>query len=568
MKQPLASGLILLALCVGLPAAATGLPAAPRRPQRPVAPYEAGVAACLAWAVADTAVDERGQRIYDLVLRLESGELLMRTEADIESVARFMADRLDRERNEHVRGRCAEYLAKYPHHAAAEALVRAVHRGGRFNEAQSALEALAALGDPRGRDLLIERLGTGEDLRRGFEHGLGQLVATYGDSTYLAPLSALAADERAPAERRTAAGAALSALARRLDTRLVDAFGVGDAIATRLRAGEVVALPADKNEMFELYGREFPLVTSDVIYHTWMILLRAALDDLEKLVMEPGLSAWSTRLARAALRRARAAPAAERERARALAARLAVPARLFGGVTAREIDLPARWQRRVESEIELIEAARGTALSPLNGIREDYGAYRPRGRVAATPERLAYARALTRFERDSFRVARAAECREAVALLDLLRSDPKSLSGWEEFEARLERLFGPSDDLTVRDYLAAWTGWRRCARPRRGAPGVPRRPPGHSAPPKSPGCRRSSGAPPRRISIRRWDLRGRTAQTGQRPPAVCASSARAGPGSWRRCSGRWTAAPGRPAAPASCRRSSPPRRATSSAPTA
>lgn len=84
MKQPLASGLILLALCVGLPAAATGLPAAPRRPQRPVAPYEAGVAACLAWAVADTAVDERGQRIYDLVLRLESGELLMRTEADIE----------------------------------------------------------------------------------------------------------------------------------------------------------------------------------------------------------------------------------------------------------------------------------------------------------------------------------------------------------------------------------------------------------------------------------------------------------------------------------------------------
>lgn len=245
------------------------------------------------------------------------------------------------------------------------------------------------------------------------------------------------------------------ALARRLDTRLVDAFGAGDAIATRLRAGEVVALPADKNEMFELDGREFPLVTSDVIYHTWMILLRAALDDLEKLVMEPGLSAWSTRLARAALRRARAALAAERERARALAARLAVPARLFGGVTAREIDLPARWQRRVESEIELIEAARGTALSPLNGIREDYGAYRPRGRVAATPERLAYARALTRFERDSFRVARAAECREAVALLDLLRSDPKSLSGWEEFEVRLERLFGPSDDLTVRDYLAA-----------------------------------------------------------------------------------------------------------------
>lgn len=97
------------------------------------------MAACLAWAEADTAVDERG--------------------------------------------RCAEYLAKHPHHAAAEALARTVHRGGRFNEDQSALEALAALGDPRGRDLLIERLGPGDDLRRGFDHGLGQIVATCGDST-------------------------------------------------------------------------------------------------------------------------------------------------------------------------------------------------------------------------------------------------------------------------------------------------------------------------------------------------------------------------------------------------
>jgi hypothetical protein len=42
------------------------------------------------------------------------------------------------------------------------------------------------------------------------------------------------------------------------------------------------------NEMYESYPSEYPFVSADLAFHTFMILVRAALDELEQLVLRAG----------------------------------------------------------------------------------------------------------------------------------------------------------------------------------------------------------------------------------------------------------------------------------------
>jgi hypothetical protein len=56
--------------------------------------------------------------------------------------------------------------------------------------------------------------------------------------------------------------------------------------------------------MVELYGAEYPFVTSDVMYHTFMILLRASLDELERFVLRPAVIDLSRQMADGSLRQA------------------------------------------------------------------------------------------------------------------------------------------------------------------------------------------------------------------------------------------------------------------------
>jgi len=393
---------------------------------------------------------QRTALFYDLVDGIERGRLTIRTAAEAEKLARFMADRVDHDTRSIVRWKAADFLARYPHPAATAALLRAAGRTQESSTRRSAQEALVALGDRRVLPYLVA------DLRRPghqVDEQVIRLMAELGDPAAREPLAAVAADSLVDRRSRDAARRALRSMVAK--PQLVNAFALDEETLRLLTRDGFAVRPAGVNEMYELYTGAYPLVTTDVAIHTFVLLMRATIDELERLVLAPRILDLSRRLVAACLGQARDLGGSDlAPLARHNAAFFAVAADLLGGAEQSGPGLSPREAARVATEVERIRAHSTVQPSTLFDYQEDYRKYKPRGRFSSG-ELGGYFAAMTFYGRTMFRVDSAEETRRALLILDVLARNPELRREWEEIDELLGALFGERDDLAVPDFELA-----------------------------------------------------------------------------------------------------------------
>ncbi len=393
---------------------------------------------------------------------IRSGRLAVRTSPEARAVVLLMTRLMEGPAPSVVRWRAAAFLESYPHPAAADALWRTAILTGLGNvlARSSALGALVALHDGRALSQLLADLARPEKF--GHEVTL-RLLGDLGDPHAIPALQAIVDDLKleehfapgdwAAAERRHARSAL-----RRIESAshgLFTPWDLDDAALALLRRNGFVILPEPANDMFEFYGAEYPFVTSDIAFHSFMILAREALNELEMLVLVPRLRSFSRDFMRACVAQTRTLRDRRlRDLARRNAATFAVAAVLLDAAQLQDLGLPFELTRAVEREVSAIRGHKGIAPSNLFDCKVDYTQYRPRGRHSRG--RLqGYFQAMMLYGQMGYHLRSLHETQRALLLLDVLQRNPRLRAEWEAIDALVGQFFGPHDDLTVRDYEAA-----------------------------------------------------------------------------------------------------------------
>ena len=216
-----------------------------------------------------------------------------------------------------------------------------------------------------------------------------------------------------------------------------------------------VVMPWTRNEIFEWYDEVYPYVTTDFVYHTFIILVRAALDELEGQYLQDRIAELSRDWAMSCMEMAPDLDSDGREMALDNAALLAVAASLaVEGDTAVLEAFGLDLQRRamVEAEVARVREAVYVGPSPLLGAVEDYSEYRLRGR-ASSGERSGCHLARLWLARTLFPVADDKATRRALLIVEALVRKPDLLSLWEQLDSFIGLVGGALDDPDVRRYL-------------------------------------------------------------------------------------------------------------------
>ena len=231
--------------------------------------------------------------------------------------------------------------------------------------------------------------------------------------------------------------------------QLVPNVRLSDSELKSLRTNGFVIVPTDQNEMFQLYDASYPFVTSDVMAHTVMVLLRAALNDLDQLVLKPDISAFSRLMAADCLLQSRNLKDARlRDLALRNAAVFSVPAALLSGSDTAVVPLSRPLAASVHAELAQIRDHKALAPSSLFRYREDFTKYAARGRYASTPGLIGYYQAMMYLGRMAFSLKSPDGASQTLLLLDVLRQDPEAYRMWARTDSLLTSLYGDHDDPT------------------------------------------------------------------------------------------------------------------------
>ena len=127
----------------------------------------------------------------------------------------------------------------------------------------------------------------------------------------------------------------------------------------------------------------------------------------------------------------------------------AVGSSLLGGSPA----IPAELTDMVSSELSLINAAGGIAISPITGMNDDYTQYIPRGYYEGDTTLEAYFRAMMWYGRANFAASDEELSRSAVLMT--LSFDEETMPVWESIYTVTSFFAGASDDCTYYEYKPA-----------------------------------------------------------------------------------------------------------------
>lgn len=248
---------------------------------------------------------------------------------------------------------------------------------------------------------------------------------------------------------------AVRRLAFMRDTGIFCAFDLPDSALAMLADQGAVVMPWTKNEMYEWYDRNYPFVTTDLVYHTFMILVRAAIDELENLSFSEELVGLTREWSASCLELAKGLEPDLAQLSKDNAALLAVATILAsGGGTALidDLGLDATRRSHVEAEVSRVREATYFGFSPLLGEDEDYTEYRARGR-ASGKQGVGYFRARHWLARAVFPVDDTQATQRALLLTEALARRQTAWDRWELLDRTAAQLAGPRDDPDVRMYL-------------------------------------------------------------------------------------------------------------------
>ncbi len=242
-----------------------------------------------------------------------------------------------------------------------------------------------------------------------------------------------------------------------------DRFTFSEPARTALLQNSFVVLPARGEEFFMLYEinryDNIPnLVTTDAILHNYHLFYSHLLKNIENQALIPELQKMNTSL----LHRAQSDYAALQGTAWENAARRNLAFFAVGSVLlAPGTAIPPAVQTEVGQEIELIKQHDTTALSPvmamgsspdlLEGLKEDYTQYIPRGHYAKTEALQQYFQTMMWYGRLTFRLKDADETRSAI-LMTLALQDGAGAAEWSKVYSTTTFMVGKSDDIGYSQY--------------------------------------------------------------------------------------------------------------------
>ncbi len=401
---------------------------------------------------------------------VERSEFPLSSEA-AEKLSLFLVERFD---SNDIGYSAREFLAKNPHPVIADPLFEVLstwegdglHGGARI---------LAILHDSRVLPFLEKALQAPE--ARHINEAV-ELMEQLGDARALPLLHGLLESEelqdrlsdayhqrRPDLDREWANRQAVSEL-RKLERkiskairniRLLDVHGIlcpfdlEDEFLQAVVENGFVCHPRQENEIFEFVTEEYPFISSDLIFHTFMILQRAALDELERFTLRQELEDYCGGMMAASLAQAASSDGDDRVAAACRnAAFFAVAMRLLEA----EADigaLPLHWQDEVVAEVLRIEAASGVVSSPILGYQEDYTEYRPRGRQEVSEQAETF-RAISWTGRALWPAESVSETRRALLLLLAQESDPRLVDSWRKLDHILTFVAGEREDPSFPEY--------------------------------------------------------------------------------------------------------------------
>lgn len=435
-------------------------------------------------AIANSRDPVEQRRLYfELMGAVQSGAISLDSPSDAEALAAFLVKTMESHPNPQLRSDAVTSLTRHPHPVALPALRRALRieteaakaanaaaAANAANPANSAdspaitnrrpakheqfpdvrlLSALVALRDTTIAPLLAELSRSRSDVH---EHTMIGLLTDLGTRSCLEALEAMAADTALAEPLHELASNGAGTVRFRLETGIHCQFPLSDVARGELVDRGFAVVPSDRFQMFELYSDEYPFVTSDVIFHTFMILVRASLQELELLHLKPELEQFC--LGMLAASKAQAASASDRrlrELALDNAAFLAVPVCLLSGDSPLVLGFTGGRARAIESELEMIRNHEGVSRSALFGASEDFGLYEPRGRLASEPALHSYAQSILYLGRMTLRLESNKHLPRSLLLAALLAREPELAERWTSLDEVFGLFFGERDDLAFPD---------------------------------------------------------------------------------------------------------------------
>ncbi|MBU1921690.1 DUF3160 domain-containing protein [Patescibacteria group bacterium] len=224
-----------------------------------------------------------------------------------------------------------------------------------------------------------------------------------------------------------------------------------------------VVIPAKYDEFFSVYEMnryaDTPnFITTDSILHNYHLMFNYLLKNLEEEKLTYELQDLNEAMLGAAMEQYESLAGTEWENA----AKRNVAFFSVGSVLLDEdVEIPQIVQDEVDEELNLIEAHAGITLSPvmnlgadadiLDGLKEDYSQYIPRGHYDQSDELKAYFKTMMWYGRLTFRFKNEDEVKSAI-LITLALSDDDSKALWERIYEPTNFFVGKSDDISCYDF--------------------------------------------------------------------------------------------------------------------
>lgn len=238
-----------------------------------------------------------------------------------------------------------------------------------------------------------------------------------------------------------------------------DMFKLSDAAKELLVQNGFVVVPGRYREFFSLYeanryGPEPQFVTTDSLLHTYHLFF----DFLLRTIETEHLASELQELSKAMLEESQAQYAALKGTDWENAAKrnvgfFTVAAKLLGP----SVNAPPEVEKEVQTELDLIAAHEGIAVSPLmnmggsvdplEALKEDYTQYIPRGHYDRNEVLEAYFKAMMWYGRMTFRLKSEDETRSAI-LMVLALDRGSNAEAWNRIYETTGFFAGRSDDIT------------------------------------------------------------------------------------------------------------------------
>lgn len=106
----------------------------------------------------------------------------------------------------------------------------------------------------------------------------------------------------------------------------------------------------------------------------------------------------------------------------------------------------------VDTELALINAHQGIAVSPIFSYKEDYSQYVPRGHYTRNETFMRFFKAMMWYGRMMFRLKDEGETLQAILITAILEQD-ELMSRWDRIYQPTVFFVGKADDLTARQYM-------------------------------------------------------------------------------------------------------------------